>query len=338
MARGHRRVTHSSGPLNVRESYINSTVPTSLSTTPRTPLFTAYIIMSTFDLVAQTSPGQLGVVQAPIPEPTNDQVLIKVEYSTLGPSDLGIFEREHFIKKYPFVFGLSAAGTVVKVGRGLGIWKLGSRVAAITFPPGMTGLQPYTVQHRNNVAKIPDSLPFEQAVSYPDNLVTAFYALFNQLGLPEPTEWPVSSKNNPDSERPILVYGAGATSGQYALQLFKLAGYTKVVAAASKRHEEYLKSLGASHVVDYNSPSFAKDVVSAAEGKVELVMDCISLPSTFALIKQVIKPGGKLAFLAPFKAGSTKMIGAEGEPVYEAPDEVKEGFPEAQHLPFLTHS
>lgn len=134
-------------------------------------------------------------------------------------------------------------------------------------------------------------------------------------------------KNNPNSSLPIFIYGAGATSGQYALQLLKFAGYTNVVAAASLKHEEYLKMLGASHVVDYKNPSFAEDVIKAAGGKVELVMDCISLPSTFALIKQVVKPGAKVAFLAPFK-NSESMQGGEGQLVFDAPKEVTDGFPE----------
>jgi NADPH:quinone reductase-like Zn-dependent oxidoreductase len=125
--------------------------------------------------------------------------------------------------------------------------------------------------------------------------VTAYFTLFNQLSLPEPDDWP--SKKSPISNPPILIYGAGATSGQFTLQLLKFAGYTNVVAAASKQHEEYLKSLGASHVVDYRSASFPGDVVKAAGGKVEVVVDCISLPKTFALIKEVVAPGGKVAYL-----------------------------------------
>ena len=177
-------------------------------------------------------------------------------------------------------------------------------------------------------SQIPDGLSFEEAVTYPDNLVTAYFTLFNQLSLPEPDDWP--PKKPPVNNPPILVYGAGATSGQFILQLLKFAGYTNIVAAASKQHEEYLKSLGASHVVDYRSTSFAEDVVKAAGSKVEVVADCISLPKTFALIKEVVAPGGKVAYLAPFKAdsGSMIMVGGEGELLVEAPSDITYAFPE----------
>ena len=112
------------------------------------------------------------------------------------------------------------------------------------------------------------------------------------------------------------------------MQLLKLAGYTNVVAVASKHHETYLKSLGATHVVDYKSASFAEDVVKAAGGKVELVMDCISITHTFELIAQVVTPGGKVAFLAPFKAGSGSLAGEDGILTLEIPKETQDKFPE----------
>jgi 3-methylcrotonyl-CoA carboxylase alpha subunit len=150
--------------------------------------------------------------------------------------------------------------------------------------------------------------------------------LFNQLDLPIPDEWP--AKDTPNSVRPILVYGAGSTSGQHTIQLLKYAGYTNVVAVASKKHEQFLKTLGAAHVVDYNNPSFAEDVITAAGGKVELVVDSISLPSTFALIKDVIKAGGRLAYLVPFKSNAGGINGTDGELVQEAPKEIQDTFPE----------
>lgn len=174
--------------------------------------------------------------------------------------------------------------------------------------------------------QIPDSLPLEQAVAFPDNYTTSFNTLFSQLGLPLPTDWPVT--NAPNADRPILVYGAGASSGQYAVQLLKLAGYTNIVAVASKHHEEYLKSLGATNVVDYKGTSFAEDVEKAAGGKVELVMDCISITHTFELIAKVIRPGGSIAWLAPFKAGSGSLAGQDGDLLFDVPQETQALFPE----------
>lgn len=87
--------------------------------------------MSTYDFIAQTAPGQLGVAQGTIPEPAEDQVVIKAEYSVLGPADLGALDLQFHVNKYPFAFGLSAAGTVYKVGSGVTHVKVGDRVRFI---------------------------------------------------------------------------------------------------------------------------------------------------------------------------------------------------------------
>lgn len=282
--------------------------------------------MSTYDVVAAIAPGQLGTVQVTVPEPVDDQVVIKVEYSTLGPFDLTNLDRQFFVFEYPYIFGIAAAGTVTKVGPNATDLKVGDRVASLTLPGGSKGLQPYTVQSQSVVAKIPNSLSFEEAVTLPDNFVTAYYTLFNQLGLPTPSEWP--AKSNPDAGHPILIYGAGSSSGQYTIQVLKFAGYTNVIAAASKHHEDYLKSLGAAHVIDYRSTSFIEDIKKAAGARgIEHVMDCISLPNTFALIKEIIAPGGKLAHLVPFKADSGSLVGTEGQLLPEVPKEVQNTLP-----------
>jgi threonine dehydrogenase-like Zn-dependent dehydrogenase len=81
--------------------------------------------------------------------------------------------------------------------------------------------------------------------------------------------------------------------------------------------------------VDYKSATFAKEVEEAAKGKVELVVDCISITHTFELITQVIRPGGSIAWLAPFKAGSGSLAGSDGELLFEIPMETQAIFPQA---------
>lgn len=84
--------------------------------------------MATYNLVAATAPGQLGVVQDTIPEPAEDQVVIKVEYSTLSPFDLYNLDRNFFVFKYPHVFGVTASGTIAKVGSSVTDLRIGDRV------------------------------------------------------------------------------------------------------------------------------------------------------------------------------------------------------------------
>ncbi|KAF5332527.1 hypothetical protein D9611_005123 [Ephemerocybe angulata] len=304
--------------------------------------------MSTFKYVGLTAPGQLGYVEAPVPSPGEKEVLVKVEYAAVGPFDLYNTDLEFFVSGYPYRLGLSGAGTIEKVGLNVDDLKVGDRVAFVAFAYPNKALLDYAIQPRSLVSKvstppfvafesesavtdtlqIPDSLPLEKAVTFPDNFATAFYTLFSQIGLPIPTEYP-SKTSPPRSAAPILVYGGGATSGQYMIQLLALAGYKNIITAASKHHEDYLRSLGATHVVDYRSPSFVEEILAAAGGKLEIIIDVIALSDTFRDIHtKLITPGGSIAFLSPFKLGSGSLTATDGKLVSEVLEEVKGWFAE----------
>ncbi|KAG1864815.1 hypothetical protein F4604DRAFT_1492915, partial [Suillus subluteus] len=137
----------------------------------------------------------------------------------------------------------------------------------------------------------------EAAATIPDNFITAFYTLFDCLGLAPPT-FPISVPP-PHAETPILVYGAGATSGQYAVQLLALAGYKRDIATASHRHHSHLKSLGAAHVIDYSVDDMPEKILLAVGKNLRFVLDCISAESTLKSISSVVSSDGAVALLLP---------------------------------------
>lgn len=121
-----------------------------------------------------------------------------------------------------------------------------------------------------------------------------------------------------DADVPILIYGAGATVGQYAIQLLKLAKYSNVIATASAHHHEYLRSLGAKHTVDYRTEDMAAQIIAAAGGKVPRVLDCISAEGTLKRVAQVVQSGAKVALLLPIKEGDS-VITKDGKSWMEIP-------------------
>lgn len=78
---------------------------------------------------------------------------------------------------------------------------------------------------------------------------------------------------------PILIYGGATATGIYAIQFAKASGYT-VLTTASPRNEEYLRSLGADAVFDYNSPTWSTDVRTATNGQLKLAFDTIGSAET----------------------------------------------------------
>ena len=154
-----------------------------------------------------------------------------------------------------------------------------------------------------------------------DNFITAFYTVFDLLQLPVPSSFPASSQP-PLASSAILIYGAGSTTGQYAIQLLHSAGYKNIIATASPKNHDYLRSLGATSTFDYRSPDLVRDIAVAAggDGKVTLALDCIAtLADSLATIAKVISPRGLVAILLPIKMGTTLTIDGGSEMLMDLP-------------------
>lgn len=163
----------------------------------------------------------------------------------------------------------------------------------------------------------------DAAATIPDNFITAFSALFGLLSLPVPSSFPAPAPP-PLASAAILIYGAGSTAGQYAIQLLHSAGYKNIIATASAKNHDHLRSLGAASTFDYRSPDLAKDIAAAAggDGKVTLVLDCVTtLEDSVAAIAKVISPLGTLALLIPVKVGTTLSVDHVGKLLDDIPED-----------------
>ncbi|KAM6495438.1 GroES (chaperonin 10)-like protein [Amanita muscaria] len=271
----------------------------------------------THSAIASISKGHFDVIQVPTPAPGEGEVLIKVEYAAMIAFDTYINDLAYH-STFPMIFGFNAAGTIEEVGEGVEDLKIGDT------------MQEYSLQPRTVCAKIPVSISLEAVSTVPDNFITAFNSLFNadNLGLPVPSSFPPTN-SPPLSTAPILIYGSGSTAGQYAIQLLHSAGYKNIIATASPKHHSYLRSLGATHTFDYNSPELTQEIATVVnaskssegkDGKVDLVMDCITTQTTMATIADIVSPRGKVAVLLPLKMGSKVRSEENDEMFLEIPD------------------
>lgn len=73
----------------------------------------------------------------------------------------------------------------------------------------------------------------------------------------------------------VLIYGGSTATGSLAIQFAKLSG-CKVLTTCSPHNFEYVKSLGADKVFDYNSPACAKDIKEFTGNSLAYVLDCIA--------------------------------------------------------------
>lgn len=113
----------------------------------------------------------------------------------------------------------------------------------------------------------------------------------------------------------ILIWGGASAVGQYAVQLAKLSGL-QVIATASPKNHELLKSLGADAVFDYRDPEVSNKIRQFSGNKLAHAVDTIAEGDTTALTTASFgSEGGYAALLLPAKS-SREDVKAEFSLVY----------------------
>ena len=217
------------------------------------------------------------VKPAPVGTPGEKQILVKNHAIAINPVDGKLQYNALYPMTYPTILGQDVAGEVVAVGPDVIRFKKGDRVAGFavghsTKQEEEKAFQAYTILQTNMVCKIPDTIPFENAVVLGLGLSTAADALFNPelLNLELPTEPPQKPTG-----KTLLVWGGASSVGSNAIQLAVAAGY-EVITTASPKNFEYVRKLGASHVFDYNSTTVVSDLVNIFKCKISVgVFDAI---------------------------------------------------------------
>jgi NADPH:quinone reductase-like Zn-dependent oxidoreductase len=155
--------------------------------------------------------------------------------------------------------------------------------------------QQYTLCPAELVSKIPDSLTFDDAATIPVGLGAAVIGLFNPIAEGGLALTPFWSQDVKYKDKPIVIFGGTSSVGQYVIQVARLSGFSPIITTSSLKHEDYLKGLGATHVIDRNS----EDVVGKIKallpnGAVGVVYDAISMEETQKMAVQLSKADGKI--------------------------------------------
>lgn len=219
-------------------------------------------------------PDVIGIDNLPIPIPALGQVVIRVAAAGVGPWDALIREHKSVVNvSLPLILGSDVSGVVEAVGHDVTQFKPGDNVYGVTNPQFIGGYAEYALASASMIARKPESLDFNHAASVPVVAVTAWQMLFDYARV--------------KAGQSILIHGAAGNVGTYAVQLANQAGLN-IFATASSKDKEYVRSLGAATVVDYQAVRF-EDVVPL----VDVVLDTVG-GATRDRSFQVIKPGGIL--------------------------------------------
>ena len=248
----------------------------------------------------------------PLPELSDTEVLVKMEYASLNYRDLLIALGKYgFAVKYPIVPGSDGSGTVAAIGRNVSRWKVGDNVC-VTFnqrhiagpgtkeavASGVGGvvdgtLAKFGVFSEEGLVRMPGTLGFKEAATLTCAGVTAWNALYGTAGKElKVGDW-------------VLTQGTGGVS-LFAVQLAKAAGARVIATSSSEEKLEMLKELGADFVINYkedkNWGETAKNLTEGKEGVNHVVE--VGGPNTMAQSLRAVKMEGVInviGFLGGFK-------------------------------------
>ena len=245
-------------------------------------------------------PEKLKIEEVSVPEPKENEILVRVIASGVNPADpliLGGRYAKEFGTHLPLILGYDMAGIVVKTGAKVTKLKVGDPVYAYLLWGG--GWAEYCISNEAESAIKPKSLSFVEAASVPLAALTAWQAF-------EP------AKLQP--EQTVLIHGGSGGVGSFAIQIAKARG-ARVIATASVANQDLLKQLGADVVIDYTQPNWEANIHD---------VDFALLPvggETMRRTYGVMKRGSTIATLiSRADLAELEKRGIRGEPVFSHPD------------------
>lgn len=209
------------------------------------------------------------------PEIGEQELLVKVEAIGVGVHD------EYFLPPepaYPYVIGIEAAGTIEAVGSAVAGFESGQRIAFVSAmqPKGGTWAQYAAVSQDSLIMPVPEAVSFAEAATLPvpgNTILRAFHALPLQTG---------------DT---LFIAGGSGAIGSLAIQIAVARGFT-VVASSSTKNHDYMRSLGASVVVDYHDADWTQQVRDKYPDGVDAAIAI--QPNTSEATQAVVKDAGTI--------------------------------------------
>ena len=217
-------------------------------------------MMTAIDPVGPGGPEVLQLVQRPVPEPAEGEVLIEVAAAGVNRPD--VLQRRGGYSPPPgasSIPGLEVSGTVIRAHGTRAEALIGKRVCALLAGGGYAE---YALAPAGQCLEVPASLSMSEAAALPETLFTVWNNLFERGG---------ATKDDT-----VLVHGGTSGIGTMAITLCKVLGIDIIVTAGTADKVAAARAVGATHAIDYSHEDFVERVHSITQGSgVAVVMDMV---------------------------------------------------------------
>ena len=235
------------------------------------------------------------------PTPREGQVLVKVHATAIMPTEFLWFPTFNTPtgepRPFPAVLSHEFSGVIESLGQGVQSFKIGEAVYGVNdwFTNGAQA--EYCVVGATGLARKPKTLDHVQSAVVPISALTAWQGLFEKAKL--------------ERGQRVLIHGAAGGVGAFAVQLARWRG-AQVIATASSRNLDFVRSLGAEQVIDYRANRF-EDVIR----EVEVVFDPVG-GETLERSWGVLAKSGKLVTVATQSEGKADQRARDAFMLVEA--------------------
>jgi NADPH:quinone reductase-like Zn-dependent oxidoreductase len=227
-------------------------------------------------------PDVLQLKEIETPTPKDDELLVRIHATSVNRSDweclIGkpLYARiGGLVRPSRQILGSDIAGRVEAAGKDNTNFRVGDEVFGDILER-MGGFAEYVCVRGNVMALKPAGMSFDAASAIPQAGVIALQG--------------IRDKGRVQPGQQVLINGAGGGAGMFAVQLAKRYG-AEVTAVDNAGKADFLRELGADHVMDYAREDFTK-----TGQHYDMILDLIAHRSAFAYLR-ALKPNGRYYFV-----------------------------------------
>lgn len=222
----------------------------------------------------------------PKPVPKDDEILVKVEYALVTPTDCSFRTGKPFIARFfsgllkprISVHGEMYSGTIEKLGSRVQGFDIGDRVYG-TNGMKLGSYAEYTCVKDNTVIrKVPEGVHLNEIITLLDGGVTSLPFL--------------RDKGEIQEGQKVLIIGASGSVGSYGVTLAKYYN-THVTGVCSSSNLEAIKAQGCDEAIDYTKTDYTK-----LDMKYDIIYDAVG-KSSFSQCKNILTPEGRYLSTVP---------------------------------------
>ncbi|MBX9756526.1 MAG: zinc-binding alcohol dehydrogenase family protein [Pseudomonadaceae bacterium] len=241
-----------------------------------------------YQSLPSSDPQSLQDIELPAPTPGPRDLLVAVRAISVNPVDTKIRSNVAPTDGQAKVLGWDVAGVVQTVGSEVSLFQVGDEVYYAGALQRAGGNSELHVVDERIVGHKPKRLGFAEAAALPLTTITAWELLFERLKIAE------GSASHGQS---LLIIGAAGGVGSMLTQLARqLTGLTVIGTASRPETAEWVRKLGAHHVIDHSQPLLSQ----LQQLGIEQVNHVASLTHTDLHYDQLIEalaPQGQLALI-----------------------------------------